>query len=92
MRDTDGQARLSNDAHYLQSTARLFGWHIAWEPDGCARMSRGDQTLRAFFTPGGAFWHARATGPGTTDHDLALTDTVQALERHGDDPTMPPAA
>ncbi|WP_042383087.1 hypothetical protein [Streptacidiphilus melanogenes] len=88
---TQSDVPLGNDAHYLQSTARLFGWEVEWEPDGSARMSRGDQTVRACFTHGGAFWFARATGPGTRDHELALAETVDALERHRNPPAPPTA-
>jgi hypothetical protein len=83
---------LSNDAHYLQTTARLFQWHVAWEPDGSARMSRGDQTVVAFYTHDGAFWFGRASGPHTAARELALVETVQTLERHDIDPSVPPAA
>lgn len=85
---------LSNDAHYLHSTARLFRWEVAWEADDRVRMSRGDQTVHAFFTHDGAFWFGRASGPHTTDRELTLPETVRALERHGDgdDPFVPPAA
>jgi hypothetical protein len=86
------EAPLSNDAHYLENTARLFRWEVVWEPDGSVRMSRGDQTVRAFFTHDGAFWFGRTSCPNTTDRELTLAETVQALERHGDDPQVPPAA
>jgi hypothetical protein len=78
---TQSDAPLSNDAHYLQSTARMFRWEVEWEPDGGVRMSRGDQTVRAFFTHDGAFWFGRVSGPGATDRELELAETVEALER-----------
>ncbi|RAG86471.1 hypothetical protein DN069_06580 [Streptacidiphilus pinicola] len=88
---TRSDGPLSNDAHYLQSTAHLFSWEVEWEPDGSVRMSRGDQTVRAFFGHDGAFWFGRTNGPDTTDRELALSETVAALELRGD-PSMPPAA
>jgi hypothetical protein len=89
---THSQVPLSNDAHYLQHTARLFRWDVAWEPDGSVRMSRGDHTVTAFFTHDGAFWFGRASGPGTGIRELVLAETVDALECRGDDPSVPPAA
>ncbi|WP_042431535.1 hypothetical protein [Streptacidiphilus anmyonensis] len=88
---THDEVPLSNDASYLENTAGLYRWDMAWEPDGSVRISRGDQTVRAFFTHDGAFWFGRTSGPNTTDEELALPETVEALERHGDDPQMPPA-
>lgn len=81
---THSDAPLSNDAHYLQSTARLFRWEVEWEPDGSVRMSRGDQIVRAFFDHDGAFWFAQASGPDTTNRELLLAETVEALELRGD--------
>lgn len=88
---TQSHVPLGNDAHYLQSTARLFGWEVEWESDGSARMSRGDQTIRACFTNDGAFWFARATSPGARVRGLALAETVDALGRHGNPPALPTA-
>ncbi|WP_037606763.1 hypothetical protein [Streptacidiphilus rugosus] len=88
---TQSDAPLSNDAYYLHNTARLFRWEVEWELDGSVRMSQGDQTVRAFFTHDGAFWFGRTTGPSTGNRELALAETVDALERHGN-PSVPPAA
>ena len=86
---TDPQSPMSHDAHYLDATARLFGWLVAWEPGGSARISQRDWTLRAYFDHDGAFRFGRASGPGTGNLELTMREAVAALEQHGS-PVPPP--
>lgn len=74
---------ISHDAFYLDATARLFGWAVAWMLDGSARMSQRDWTVHAFFDHDGAFRYGCASGPGTGDLELKLTDVVDVLEHYG---------
>ncbi|MEU8139635.1 hypothetical protein [Streptodolium elevatio] len=76
-------------AHYLTSTARLFGWAVATHPDGSVRLSLPDRTVWAHFAPDGSFRHGTATGGTTADTRLDLRQVLDVLEEHGS--AVPPA-
>ncbi|MFF1785632.1 hypothetical protein ACFVX9_04130 [Kitasatospora sp. NPDC058243] len=73
---------LSNDAFYLDAAARMFGWDVRRGADEALVLSLSEWTVRALFWRG-VFRYARATGPGTSDVELALREVLDVLEEHG---------
>lgn len=83
-----GDPLWGNDAHYLISTARSYGWQVTRCADGSVRMSKPDHTMWALFTPAGAFHCGSACGPGCLEAALRMAETLDLLE-HADTPRPP---
>ncbi|MFE2865995.1 hypothetical protein [Embleya sp. NPDC059259] len=63
------------DAHYVCTTARLYGWHVTHHPNGNTRIARPGHIFWLRFEADGGFLHA--TGPGPA---VCLTDLLHILE------------
>jgi hypothetical protein len=74
---------LGGDAHYLEATARMFGWRVVGDPDRAARIQRGPWTVRVLFGPTGGFRRAWSCGAVGGEAELGLAAVVGLLEREG---------
>lgn len=75
--------QLGDDAHYVDSTARLFGWQVDWQPRGLLFLRRGEWVARVYFAPGGGFVRSSVHGDAREARELGLTEVIRLLEREG---------
>ncbi|WP_329493595.1 hypothetical protein [Kitasatospora herbaricolor] len=73
------------DAHYLTVTAQAFGWDLLRGAEGLA-MHCGLWSVRAQFTPSGAFVVAVASGPDGPLGQLSMPQVLEILETRGAPP------
>lgn len=74
---------LGDDAHYVEATARLFGWQVDWQPRRHLRLRRGLWDAQAAFSSGGGFLHGQGCGPARQARELGLPELIGLLEREG---------
>ncbi len=70
------------DAHYLTVTAQAFGWNLEWCEEELA-MRCGPWSVRAQFTPSGAFVVAVADGPDGWLGQMSMPQALEILETCG---------
>jgi hypothetical protein len=72
-----------HDAHYLTVTAQAFGWNTTWNEDAALTMHCGPWSVRAQFTPSGAYVIAVAHGPDQPARHLSMPQALEILETRG---------
>ncbi|MFE4605543.1 hypothetical protein ACFRKE_32290 [Kitasatospora indigofera] len=77
-----------HDAHYLTVTAQAYGWDTLWGEEGLT-VTCGQRTVRAQFTPAGAFVVAVVSGPAEPSAQLSMPQVLDILETRGA-PLPPP--
>jgi hypothetical protein len=75
--------QLGDDAHYLDTTARLFGWLVDWQHAGRLLLRRGEWTAHVHFSPSRSFTHSVVHGPAREARELGLSEVIHLLEREG---------
>ncbi|WP_329611642.1 hypothetical protein [Kitasatospora herbaricolor] len=70
------------DAHYLTVTAQAYGWDLTWAGEGLA-LRCGPWSVRAQFTPEGAFVVAVADGPDGPLGQMSMPQALEILETRG---------
>ena len=85
--------QLGDDAHYVDATARLFGWLAHWHDAGHLLLRRGEWVAQVHFSTSRAFVRSLVHGPAREAHELGLTEVIRLLEREGYavNPTLPAA-
>ncbi|RAG87017.1 hypothetical protein DN069_03395 [Streptacidiphilus pinicola] len=75
--------QLGDDAHYVDTTARLFGWLVDWQESGRLLLRRGEWVAQVHFSASRAFVRSLVHGPARESRELGLTETIKLLEREG---------
>jgi hypothetical protein len=75
--------QLGDDAHYVDTTARLFGWTLDRQRSGQCLLRYGGWVVKVFFSPCGGFVRSVAHGPAREARELCLPEVIRLLERAG---------
>lgn len=75
--------QLGDDAHYVDTTARLFGWLVDWHADGHLLLRRGEWVAQVHFSTSRAFVRSLVHGPARETRELGLSEVIRLLEREG---------
>ncbi|MEY9877240.1 hypothetical protein ABH931_006764 [Streptacidiphilus sp. MAP12-33] len=74
---------LGDDAHYVDTTARLFGWQVDWQQRGLLSLRRGAWAAKVHFSPSGGFVRSSVHGSAREARELGLSEVIRLLEREG---------
>jgi hypothetical protein len=75
--------QLGDDAHYVDRTARLFGWAVDRQAGGQLLLRRGQWAADVRFSSSGGFLRSLVHGPAREARELALCELIRLLEREG---------